>query len=174
MTILLQMRLLSDAFQAHFPKKSASMTIISTWKISMERRTRVLIDLNVILDTLQKREPHYRESASVLAYAERGIIEGIVAAHSWTTLFYLYKKSQSSDLAKVRITELMQFLSVAALGPAVVEQALNLPYKDFEDAVQMMAAVRSGAEYLVTRNMQDFKAGPLPAIQPVELLAILG
>ena len=65
----------------------------------MERRTRVLIDLNVVLDTLQEREPHYRESASILAYAEKGVIEGLVAAHSWTTLFYLYKESQSPDLA---------------------------------------------------------------------------
>jgi hypothetical protein len=63
--------------------------------------------------------------------------------------------------------------NAAAVDQAVIEQALNLPYKDFEDAVQMMAAVRSGAEYLVTRNVQDFKAGPLPVIQPVELLAIL-
>ena len=149
------------------------MTIVSTSKTNMEPRTRVLIDLNVILDTLQKRQPHYPESARVLAYAEKGIIDGFVAAHSWTTLFYLYRKSQSADLARGRLTELMQFLSVAAVDQAVIEQALNLPYKDFEDAVQMMAAVRSGAEYLVTRNVQDFKAGPLPAVQPVELLAIL-
>ena len=71
------------------------------------------------------------------------------------------------------MTELMQFLSVAAVDQTVIEQALNLPYRDFEDAVQMMAAVRSGAEYLVTRNVQDFKAGPLPAVKPFELQAIL-
>jgi hypothetical protein len=71
------------------------------------------------------------------------------------------------------MTELMQFLSVAAVDQTVIEQALNLPYDDFDAAVQMMAAVRSGAEYLVTRNVRDFKADPLPAIRPVELLALL-
>ena len=139
----------------------------------MGDRIKVLIDLNVILDTLQLRQPHYENSAQILAYAETGVIDGMVAAHSWTTLFYLYAKDQSADLARVRLTEILQFLTVAPVDQAVIEQALNLPYRDFEDAVQMMAAVRSGAEYLVTRNVQDFKAGPLQAIQPVELLALL-
>lgn len=55
----------------------------------------------------------------------------------------------------------------------VVEQALNLSYRDYEDAVQMMAAVRCSADYLVTRNVADFKAGPLPVLRPAELLGIL-
>ena len=149
------------------------MIIDNTWKTSMTNRIRVLIDLNVILDTLQMRQPHYTDSARILAYAETGAIEGLVAAHSWTTLFYLYAKDQSADQARVRLTELLQFLAVAPVDQVVVEQALNLPYDDFEDAVQMMAAVRFGAEYLVTRNLQDFKVGPLPVIQPAELLVLL-
>lgn len=50
---------------------------------------------------------------------------------------------------------------------------MNLPYVDFEDAVQMMAAVQAGAQYLVTRNVQDYRASPLPVLQPAELLALL-
>jgi hypothetical protein len=37
----------------------------------------------------------------------------------------------------------------------------------------MAAALYSGAEYLVTRNPQDFKAGPLAALRPAELLALI-
>ena len=136
--------------------------------------TKVLIDLNIILDTLQRREPHFTDSAQVLALAEVGTITGLVAAHSWTTLFYLYAKDKSGDLARVHLTELLQFLAVASIDQAVVEQALNLPYRDFEDAVQMMAGVRAGADYLLTRNVKDFKAGPLPVLQPTELLTLIG
>ena len=134
---------------------------------------KVLIDLNILLDTLQRREPHYKDSARVLALAEVGEIVGLVAAHSWTTLFYLYARDQSADQARVHLTELLQFLSVAAVDQTVIERAMNLPYKDFEDAVQMMAAVRAGADYVLSRNVQDFKAGPLPVLQPAELLALL-
>ena len=37
----------------------------------------------------------------------------------------------------------------------------------------MMAAVQAGASYLVTRDRRGFKAGPLPVLQPDELLALL-
>jgi len=139
----------------------------------MARKPKVLIDLNIILDVLQKREPFYAASARVLACAETGLVEGIVAAHTLTTLFYLVAKDQSVERARIALTELLQFLSVASVGHATIEQALNLPYGDFEDAVQMMAAVQAGAQYLVTRNVQDYKAGPLPVLRPAELLALL-
>jgi len=140
----------------------------------MAGKLRVLIDLNIILDVLQEREPFFAASARVLACAETGLVEGIVAAHTLTTLFYLVAKDQSADRARVALTELLQFLSVGSVEhTTTIEQALNLPYSDFEDAVQMMAAVQAGAQYLVTRNVRDYRAGPLPALQPAELLALV-
>jgi predicted nucleic acid-binding protein len=139
----------------------------------MSVKPRILIDLNVILDVLQRREPFYMASARVLACAEADIVEGWVAAHSLTTLFYLLAKYQSVEQARVTLSELLSFLSVAAVDQGVIEQALNLPYHDFEDAVQMMAAVRSGVDYLVTRNVQDYASGPLPVLQPAELLPLV-
>lgn len=134
---------------------------------------RVLLDLNVILDVLQRREPFFENSARVLALAETGVIKGLVSAHSITTLFYLYAKAQSANEARVAITDLLQFLSVATVDQRTIEQALALPYKDFEDAVQMVTAIHAAADYVVTHNVADFKMGPLPAIMPAELLALL-
>ena len=139
----------------------------------MARELSALLDLNVILDVLQRREPFYEMSARVLAAAETGLVEGWIAAHSLTTLFYLFARYHSAEQARVALTDLLTFLSVAAVDQRVIEQALSLPYPDFEDAVQMMAAVRSGVQYVVTRNVRDYKAGPLQALQPVELLALV-
>lgn len=88
-------------------------------------------------------------------------------------VFYLIAKDQSPDVVRVSLIDLLQFLTVAPVGQTTIEQALNLAYRDFEDAVQMMSAVQVGAQYLVTRNVQEYKAGPLPALQPAELLALL-
>ncbi len=139
----------------------------------MAPRHRVLIDLNLILDVLQQREPFYLNSARLLACAETGLIEGYVAAHTLSTLFYLIAKEQSPAIARMSLTDLLQFLVVAPVDQTTIERALNLPYEDFEDAVQMMSAVQVGAQYLVTRNVPDYKTGPLAALQPVEMLALL-
>ena len=86
----------------------------------------VLIDLNILLDVLQRRELFYESSASILALVETGKITGYVASHSLTTLFYLIKKDRSKADARAILTNLLQFLRVAAVDQATIEQALNL------------------------------------------------
>lgn len=134
---------------------------------------RILIDLNVLVDALNRREPFFETSAEVLAVAETGLIEGWIAAHSVTTLFYLIAKDTSTTAARVHLTKLIQYLKIAAVDTRTIVQALTLPYKDYEDAVQMMAGVHAGVEYVVSRDLAGFKAGPLPVISPGELLALI-
>ena len=138
----------------------------------MPANLKVLVDLDVILDVVQRRQPFYSASSAVLAHAETRTIDGFVAAHSVTTLFYLVARFASARQARVAVGQIVSILQVAAVDDAVIAGALQLPYGDFEDAVQMMAAVRAGAEYVVTRNIDDYKVGPLPALRPAELLAL--
>jgi predicted nucleic acid-binding protein len=133
----------------------------------------VFFDIDIILDVLQKRVPFYQASASLLAAAETGQIQGYQAAHSISTLFYLIQKDKSSATARSAITDLLQFLQVAELNHQTIEQALNLDYSDFEDVVQMMSAVHSGADFLVTRDIKDYQPCLVPVTQPINLLSTL-
>ena len=130
----------------------------------------VLIDLNILLDVLQKREPFYAASAQLLAEAETGKIAGYVAAHSLTTLFYLIQKGRGTAEASAAITSLLQIIKIAPVDQNTIEQALNLGYPDFEDAVQMMVAVRCKLDCLITRNVKDYQPALLPGMPPVEFL----
>ena len=133
----------------------------------------VLIDLNILLDVLQKREPFYETSASLLAAVEAGQVRGYLAAHSLTSLFYLIQKDKSSAEARATITNLLQFIKVATVDQSAIEQALNLDTRDFEDAVQMIAAMQCKAVCLVTRNGKDYRPALLPVMQPVDFLSTL-
>ena len=133
----------------------------------------VLIDLNIVLDVLQKREPFYASSAGLLAAVEMGRVQGYVAAHSITTLFYLIEKSRSSADARSTITNLLQFIKIVPVEASTIEQALNLDYRDFEDAVQMICAVQNKVDCLITRNIKDYQPSLLPVMQPVDFLSAL-
>jgi predicted nucleic acid-binding protein len=133
----------------------------------------VLIDLNIILDVFQKRDPFLETSAGLLAAVESGRVTGYVAAHSITTLFYLVQKGRSAADARAIITNLLQFLKVLSVDQSTIEQALNLDYRDFEDAVQMISAVQSKVDYLITRNIKDFQPPLLPIMQPADFLSSL-
>lgn len=139
----------------------------------MANKPKIMIDLNVILDVLQKRNPFYETSAALLAAAEIGDVDGFISAHSVTTLFYLIQKGSSSSEARAAITNLLQFLKIGPVDQTTIEQALNLDYSDFEDAVQMMSAVQCRADYLITRNTKDYQPTLLPVIQPVDFLGTL-
>jgi predicted nucleic acid-binding protein len=137
----------------------------------MDNKPSVLIDLNILLDVFQKREPFYENSVRVLAIVESGLIKGYISAHSITTLYYLYQKGRSVSDAKAIITNILQFLLIAPTDQNTIEQALNLDIKDFEDAVQMIAAIQCKADCLVTRNPKDFQPSLLPIMQPVDYLS---
>lgn len=139
----------------------------------MASKPSVLIDLNIILDVLQKRDPFFEASAQLLAAAETGIIRGFVAAHSITTLYYLIQKDKSATDARAIITSLLQFLEIIPIKQNTIEQALTLDYRDFEDAVQMISAVQARLDYLLTRNVKDYQPALLPVMQPVEFLSAL-
>jgi len=130
----------------------------------------VLIDLNILLDVLQKREPFYEYSANLLAAVEVGQVIGYIAAHSITTLFYLIQKDKGVSEARKTIVNLLQFIKIAPVDQSTIEQALNLGYADFEDAVQMMTAVHCKVNCLVTRNVKDFNPSLLPVMQPVDFI----
>jgi len=139
----------------------------------MANKPVVLIDLNILLDVLQKRDPFYEASAGLLAAVETGRVQGTVATHSLTTLFTLIQKGKSSAEARATITNLLQFIKVAPVDQSTLEQALNLDFKDYEDAVQMISALQCKADCLVTRNTKDYQPALLPVMQPVDFLSTL-
>jgi predicted nucleic acid-binding protein len=140
----------------------------------MAEAPRVLLDVNVVLDALQSREPFSDDAVHVLALAEAGTLDGLLAAHTVTTLFYLMARHGSPTAARVQIGDLLSILGVAAVDQGVLRAALSLPAPDFEDCVQMAAAREADADYVVTRDRAGFAAGPVPTLTPAEMLALLG
>ena len=60
----------------------------------------------------------------------------------------------------------------AFLKKNTFEKACDLAWRDFEDAVQLMAASESACDYLVTRNPGDYPDQNLTVVQPAEFLAV--
>lgn len=139
----------------------------------MADKIHVLVDLNVIIDVMQNRQPFYGDSARVIDSVVRQEVLGLLAAHSVTTLFYVISRTRNREAAVQAITALLESFTVAKVDDAVVRDALSLGWKDFEDAVQMASAAAERVNYLITRNIKDFQSGPVPVIQPAAFLTLL-
>jgi predicted nucleic acid-binding protein len=131
---------------------------------------RVLIDLNVLLDVLQQRQPHFAESAGVISAALNGRFEAWMPAHSLTTLHYLIERYSTLAAADEAVDWHLGRFQISHLDTVIFRRARRLGMSDFEDAVVAASAEGSQCSWIVTRNTSDFAASPVPAITPADFL----
>lgn len=127
----------------------------------------------MVLDVLARREPWFEHSAAVLSLVEEGEAEGFLAAHTITTLDYLLSSYHEREKSTAALLDLLRIVRAVSVDHDTLLAALSLAWRDFEDAVQAVCALRIDAEYLITRNPEVFSAISLPVVTPSELLAIL-
>jgi predicted nucleic acid-binding protein len=134
---------------------------------------KVALDLNVVLDVVQNRQPHYQDSAGVLSRARNGDISALLPSHALTTLYYVLAKVAGKTKAEQTVDWLLAHFDIGVADKAVLRRARQLSLADFEDAVVASVAETAHCDYVVTRNVADFANSPVPALTPADFLIVL-
>lgn len=124
------------------------------------------------MDVLQAREPHYGHSAELLDRVTARQLEASVSAHAVTTIHYLVQRYQGTSTANDTVDWLLRYLAVVTIGRDQLLRARSLQFADFEDAVVAAAAESAGCQFIVSRNVKDFKDSPVQAVTPSEFLVL--
>lgn len=134
----------------------------------------ILVDTNVILDLLLKREPYSIAVRTIITKcAEREVI-GYLAAHSIPNLFYILRKNYSQEERRKFIRNLCDIFRISDLNVEKIMSAIdNDGFTDFEDCLQEECAVEAMADYIVTRNFEDYKKSRVKVIEPDEFVKLL-
>jgi predicted nucleic acid-binding protein len=130
----------------------------------------VTVDINVFLDVIQHRQPHYAASANVVSMVESRILEGVCPAHGLTTLYYLVRKLSTKQDAEAAMDRILGHFQIGNLDMAGWQEARSLPIDDFEDATVAATAKSSRSEFIITRDIAGFAGSPVPAITPANFL----
>jgi predicted nucleic acid-binding protein len=133
--------------------------------------TKILLDLNVLLDVFQRREPHFQHSVQVLNRVATGELVGCIPGHGVTTIHYVVERMQGSQKADEAVDWLLAKLEVVPETASTFLRARGLGFEDFEDAVVASAAEQAKCDRIITRNIEDFGNSPVTAVTPVELHA---
>ena len=134
---------------------------------------KVLFDTNIVLDVLLDRKPFSEPASHLMSKVERSEINGLLCATTVTTIHYLLSKNLNKEKAISSISSIMALFEIASVNRLVIENALKSKFTDFEDSVLHESARHAGAEYIVTRNIKDFKNTKIPAFAPIEFLSML-
>lgn len=134
---------------------------------------KILVDINVLLDFLQKREGHSLAALIVEAVHQKKV-EGYLGAHEVTTLsYFLQKELGKSPLVVETLHYIVTNFTITPLDLNIIEAALLSPMTDFEDAILEVSALNHQLSCIVTRNVSDFTRGRVKAVTPKEWLDLL-
>jgi len=134
---------------------------------------RLFVDCDFLLDVGLGREPFCSASGALLDYLENHPGDGFIAWHSIANFFYITAKSDLKDQRKKFLAELCDFLVVVPVSNKDLMTALELPFDDFEDAMQCVCAIACQADVIVSRNIGDYKNSPIRTTTPEQVLSEL-
>ena len=125
---------------------------------------KVFIDMDIILDVLAKREPHFKFAAHLLSLADTGKIKIGVSSLIFSNLNYMLSKQFGSAEARKFLVRFKTLVQVLTVDDKIIELALGSNFKDYEDAIQYYCAINNNYKTLLTRNLKDYKAAKIPVM----------
>ena len=111
---------------------------------------RALIDTNVILDAILRRDEFTRLARLLVRKHEEKRFQGFVSASAITDVYYIVEKERKREFALLAIKKILRVLTVIPVNVGIIVEAVSSPMSDFEDAVQAVAAKHCGIDIIVT------------------------
>ena len=127
---------------------------------------KIFVDTNILLDVFCNRKDFVEESSKIIKLCETNIIEGYISTLSIANIAYILRKELEREKLKSIISKLELIFRIQDLKADDLKKATEFDIKDFEDAIQVACAKRAKTQFIITRNIKDFKNSPIPAIKP--------
>ncbi|HEY4327971.1 MAG TPA: PIN domain-containing protein [Mucilaginibacter sp.] len=131
----------------------------------------VFVDTNILIDLLADRPPFSKFAIEIFDLAEKNKVKLVTSSHSFATTHYLLKKYIEESALRALLLSLLDFIDIIPIDLSIIKKSLLSKHKDFEDAIQIFAAnTIRGVDFIVTRNLKDFKDAGISVFPPDELL----
>jgi predicted nucleic acid-binding protein len=131
---------------------------------------RLLVDTNIVIDLLSKREEFYREAQELFTLADQQKVKLYISSLTIANTHYLLARNHKLTEARKIIIKFKVLVETLAFDDKILELALVSDFKDFEDAIQYQTAAVNDLDLIITRNKKDFKNSALPVLTAKEYL----
>ncbi len=135
--------------------------------------TRVLLDVNILLDVFLDRDPWAADAAGVLQSHFDGRIVAHVSAASLPTLYYIMRRGAGHVRVHAALGQRLGQLVILPVDSAAADAAFAMAGGDFEDNLQIACALHAGLNFIVSRDATGFAASSIPVCTPPALLAVI-
>ncbi len=135
---------------------------------------KILIDTDVILDFFFDREPFSENAAKIFSLCETKKVKGFVTPVICSNTYYILRQTAKHEIVIKKLSQLITLMDVLSIDREIVIQAIGSVFKDFEDALQNFAAIKSGfINVILTRNVKDYVKSDIGVMTPEDYLKSL-
>lgn len=134
----------------------------------------VFLDTNIALDFVLRREGVAESALAVFEICHRNHYDMFLSSLSLSNMAYILRKAFYGDELYWRLSTIREMVCISDLTKDMVDDALSLRAKDFEDALQYFSALSASADCIITRNKKDFPFASLPVMTPTEFIDSCG
>ncbi len=129
---------------------------------------RVLVDTNIVLDLLGKREKFLPEAQRLFTMSDKNKINLYVSSLTFANTHYILSQKLKINNVRKVLRQLKVLVTVLPMDDKIIELSLDSDFKDFEDAIQYHTAIENDINIIVTRNLKDFKNAKIPVMTAKE------
>ena len=132
---------------------------------------KVLLDTNIILDLLAKREPFYNGAARIFTLADKSKLMLFTTSLSIANTYYILSNLKSASDAREILRNFRVLVSIIEVDEKITDLSLNdHSFRDFEDAIQYYSALENNIGFIITRDSKGFKKSQIPVMTADEFL----
>jgi predicted nucleic acid-binding protein len=133
-----------------------------------------IIDTNIVIDAITAREPFREKAQEIIRFASKKGFKGAITTSTVTDIYYItdkYFKDKEKTVNEVK--KLFLLFDIITVTKEDCLKAFETRIKDYEDSLLSVCAIKWNADFIVTRNLDDFFNSIVPAISPENFLTKL-
>ncbi len=134
---------------------------------------KIMVDVNIVIDVAEERAGFVEASSGVLEVIFAHRVAACFVSHAVTTTYFLVKRSSGKGRAEDVIDEILAHFVIVPSTKELMLRARKSLVSDFEDAIVAVAADMLKCEFIVTRDVGDFKHSAVKAIRPEEFMRLV-
>lgn len=132
----------------------------------------LLIDTNIIIDLLAKRQPFYDDAAALFSLGDNKEVILAISSLTFANTSYILSKMLAPKQTKDILMNFRSIVRILSLDDKVIDLALGDDYfKDFEDGLQYYTAVENQMDLIISRNKKHFNSAKIPVLTAKEFLS---
>ena len=123
---------------------------------------KLFLDTNILIDFLSDRQPFSFHATDIFNLSINQSVQLFTSTHSFATTHFVLKKYLSPKELQPTLEKLLKHMTLLPVTEKDITTALMSKHPDFEDAVQMCTALEANMDFIISRNIKDFKHSPVP------------